>query len=223
MIVSWLNLTALHCVARSRLLSRIFSPPFWNKYCAGFFNLDQRRQNCARRRILARYFNKSLPPQSNLNGPCISEAEAGGRGLPLPLRELLRFWSQKDLAFCIPGIPTSVPPRLLIIAACSLHNHFTARGDRGNPSAFHGQWDLFDSGWIFYLFFFLKKKKVRRNPGNTNKVGTNEVDNRDCLWWERELVRRSSVFFFKAQKKTRQTKRFCVIRPKLFTAQCVLG
>lgn len=52
----------------------------------------------------------------------------------LPSRVVLRFWSPRDLAFYIPGIPTSVPPRLLIIAACSLHNHFTAREERGSPS-----------------------------------------------------------------------------------------
>ena len=116
--------------------------PCWNKCVKAPLISGQdahaSRQSCALGRISARYFLKRLSGQSKWNGPRVSEAPtavAGGRGLPLPLGVLLRFWSQKDLAFCIPGIPTSVPPRLLIIAACALHNHSTARGDRGSPSA----------------------------------------------------------------------------------------
>lgn len=68
------------------------------------------------------YFNSSLVTIKLIAVPL----------LPLPV--WFYALDPKDLAFYIPGIPTSVPPRLLIIAACSLHNHFTAREDRGSPS-----------------------------------------------------------------------------------------
>lgn len=43
----------------------------------------------------------------------------------------LCFWCPRDLAFDIPGIPTAVPPQLLIITACFPRSHFKAKEQRG--------------------------------------------------------------------------------------------
>lgn len=106
---------------------------------------------------------------------------------PPPLyRVVLRFWSQKDLAFCIPSIPTSVPPRLLIIAACSLHNHFTAREHRGSSSdwgtnmrhVWLGLMEIVEIPWLFFVF-------LPTSPRT-----------RILLWWARNPVRKASFFCF---------------------------
>lgn len=77
------------------------------------------------------------------------------RSLLPPSRVVSRVWSQRDLALYIPGIPARVPPRLLIIASCSLSLHTEERaarprgpardtsdprGPRGETRAHHDSW-----------------------------------------------------------------------------------
>lgn len=154
MIVSWLHLTrALHSTTQSHMLLGWKSLLCWYKGSESLFNLclgrgKTSRQTYARRRI---YFDKFLIPCSNLN-TCMYFWSPRRRGwsqrappppqcaFTLLIPEGPRVWHSRhsDLS----------PSSLLIIAAWSLHNHFTATEDRGNPSALHGRWDSFDSGWI---------------------------------------------------------------------------
>lgn len=184
--------------------SRWISLLCWYKGSENFSNLCSGRGKTSRQ-ATTNYFYKFLISCSNLN-TCMYLWSPRRRGwsqrappppqcaFTLLIPEGPRVWHSRhsDLS------PSSVTYYRRLVSPQSFHSN---RGSR-QPVRVTREMRL--------IWLGLDKKKKKR--GSTSKVVTNEVDNRDCLWWERELVRRSSVFSLLAQKK-KATKEAHSCRP----------
>lgn len=168
----------LHFVAQSRLFCGICFPLVENGVKAPLISerdAQTSRQTCARRGISARYFNKGLTPRSHLNGPCVSEA-LPAEGSPSPSVCLYAFDPRRTSRFAFQAFrPQSLLGYLLSPPALS-----TIISQQEGIAATRPRYTG-DETYLTRGGFKNKKKRARINCGNTNKVVTNEVDNRDCL------------------------------------------